>query len=335
MIMKKISNSLAEQILKKLNKNYKLQRLEKIIDGRVNDVYKATVEDQVEKNYILKIRDFEDKNLKQGFAIEKIINEKLSGIGINNLPKIYYSDKSKLYFPFDYSILEFINGETLDKLKNDEALFFNSGKVLAKIHSLKVNYLGKVYEDKVPSDKSNLHYINYFKKVINELSVYDYLLAMKVKKFVEENFCIDYYNGIKPVLLHNDFHMKNIIVTPDKDIKLIDWDCAKYAHSEIDFIKFRHLKKSNNDISNFDSLIKGYKSIKELEITPNFFVHEIIWFARMYTFEKVNCMNISDYFPKVTYYNDKILQYCSKKSSNILYEEWNNELQRNYRKYRC
>ncbi|UZW14833.1 aminoglycoside phosphotransferase family protein [Clostridium pasteurianum] len=309
-----------QNILKKLNSNYKVIGIETINEGRMSKIYKIYLQNIKYCKYILKIRSFENKNFKQGFAVENDVNPLLRKFKIFSSPKIYLSDTSRKEFNFDYSILEFVNGKTLNNF-NNKTLFFNSGQLLAKIHSIKVNYLGKIMEDKFDKYNAKLYYNKYFSKVVNDLSYYDIHLANKVNRFINLNFNINYYKDLLPVLLHNDFHMKNIMVSQDEKINFIDWDCARYAHSEVDFIKFRHLTNCRDNIEMFINLIKGYKTIKELDLTPNFFIHEIIWFARMYTFEKNNISNNHEYFPNTEYYENKIIEYCDKKSINNLYKE--------------
>ncbi|MBZ9618251.1 aminoglycoside phosphotransferase family protein [Clostridium estertheticum] len=315
-----------EKIFKKINNKYKVISVENIDEGRINKLYKVTAKINEYYKFILKVRSFENKNFKQGFAIEQYINPLLREIKVYNSPNLYLSDISHKEFNFDYSILEFIEGKTLDNF-NNKNLFFNSGRLLAKIHSIKSNYLGKITEDKLNISQVNFYYTNYFNKVINDLSYYDQFLSNKINLFVKLNFDVYYYKDLNPVLIHNDFHMKNIIVSEDNKLNIIDWDCARYAHSELEFIKFKHLSPSRNDINPFINLIKGYQTIKELELTPNFFIHELIWFARMYTFEKNNILKNYEYFPSINYYRNKIIEYCNKKSVYYLYKELCYELQ--------
>ncbi|MDD4113750.1 MAG: aminoglycoside phosphotransferase family protein [Herbinix sp.] len=50
--------------------------------------------------------------------------------------------------------------------------------------------------------------------------------------------CLDYQNG--PVLLHNDFHFKNIIVKNNSFSGVIDWECSQFGEMDFDLIHLLH-----------------------------------------------------------------------------------------------
>ena len=49
---------------------------------------------------------------------------------------------------------------------------------------------------------------------------------------------MDYEEG--PVLLHNDFHFKNIIIDNDELSGIIDWECSQFGERDFELIHLLH-----------------------------------------------------------------------------------------------
>lgn len=120
-----------------------------------------------------------------------------------------------------YMLLTWIDGVAVeDVISNLEEslqyqLGYSSGRLLRKIHNCsvidsKINW-GTVYEkniEKIINEYKNTNIsIRYEQEIISYIYAYKHLL-----------------NGRPQVIRHGDFHVGNMIITPDKEIGVIDFD---------------------------------------------------------------------------------------------------------------
>lgn len=219
-------------------------------------------------------------------------------------PKLYKFDDSRRIVSFDYSIYEEIKGEEL-KIYDSSKYFFKAGEILAKIHSIEMNFF---HRDKV-IQRMDLckFYEQYFNNVLNQLKIRDEQLFIEVQKIMNEYFDRNCYQGLKPVLLHHDYHIKNIIVDHSGDLHIIDWDSARGGIAEVDLLKIKYLNFKNSDPEVYKAFFRGYQKAREMKLTINFPLQELIWLCKMYLFESDwHLGRDENYFPKAEVYKEKI-----------------------------
>lgn len=285
----------------------KILEEKQIAGGRVNSIYKLQTEYGV---YTIRIQNNMGSECKQAIGNEEYI------LGAHNLssqfiPKVFFIDLTGVRFGYKYIILEYINGTTLDNEGKED--FYKAGQMLAKVHSNSSKFIGKVQSKKFVQSERDVeqYYLQYYSNTLKALDSINQVLANLVKTYLEGHFSIKHYKNQSPVLLHNDVHPRNIIVN-NGVVKYIDWDCARYAHREVDFIKFRHLSKTVENKENIDYFMRGYNDEYNLELTPNYKCHEIVWLSKMIVFDSYNPVNDHNYFPDKNYYKNEILKIQSE-----------------------
>lgn len=308
--MLKENYSVFKQIINRHFHSQKIHITEYISEGRVNSIYRLKAEN---KEFIIKIQNFQEEECRQALGNEYFILQEYAPL-LQLIPYVYYLDIEGNDFGKGYIILEYINGTTLEN--GNPNLFYLSGEALAKIHEYTSDYIGKI-QNKITIHSNNdieKYYYDYFSRTLLSLKKIDFSLANLVHQYVKDEFSINYYRNQKTVLLHNDVHLKNIIVN-NKDVKYIDWDCSKYAHWELDFIKIRHLIENKEDRINLNYFMEGYRKVNKVKFTPNFKCHELIWLSKMIVFEQCNPIINHTYFPDILYYKNEIVKMCKKRET--------------------
>ena len=312
--MQILKGKILQQILERYFVEKIVKKIRVIPGGRVNDIFYIHT---LQEDYIIKIQRKQNDQCKQQIGNEVILLDKYYQLH-NLIPKVYHVDLEGNEFGKSFVILQYIDGESLENKSIDA--FYNAGKSLARVHMLQTDRIGQIqFSSNILSleDIEN-YYRSYFEKTLDSLRKIDVFFAEKVTEYIEYNFSIQDYKNQKVCLLHNDVHLKNIMVTPSNDIKFIDWDCAKYAHSEIDFIKIKHLIRNKEDLIKVRRFYEGYQSIRRLELTHNFQCHEIIWLSKMIIFETYNYISDHSYFPPILYYKEKIDEICKGNVENVI-----------------
>lgn len=291
--------------------NCQIANENQIFGGRVNNIFKLKTE---MNTYTIKIQNILDEICQQAIGNEYYLlkdNEDLSAV----MPRVYYLDGIGSRFGFKYIILEYVEGKTIEN--ESKEIFYSAGKVLAQIHSNNSKYLGRIQDRIIIRSQKEIaeYYVTYFSSTLRALEKIDSRLAEMVKKYIKNRFSMNYYKEQSVVLLHNDVHPKNIIVS-NKNIKFIDWDCSKYGHGELDFVKFRHLSRTVTDQECVANFWRGYETKHSNIITPNFKCHEIIWLSKMIVFDSYNPTKAYDYFPEKSYYKNEIIKIIQEGKLN-------------------
>jgi aminoglycoside phosphotransferase (APT) family kinase protein len=124
-----------------------------------------------------------------------------------------------------FMLLSWVEGIALSKIldhypENEQyELGLKAGKILKEIHSM-------------PVDGSDLSGIDIKEKIYQKLERYENSNV----RLENDQFAIDYVrnniykiNPLPPVYQHGDFHVGNLLLTPDKQVGVIDfnrWDCG-------------------------------------------------------------------------------------------------------------
>jgi len=287
-----LSNKKIELICKKSFKDCSLDSFREIEEaGRVNHIFEININNP-KKVLILKIypkRWEHYKPDKEKFVFDLIMSK--TGLPV---PKIHILDKSKKIVSNTYILMDKAEGTMLKfakiPKKEKSKLFYELGKDLAKLHSIKFNKFGWIYKDKIskyetkysePDDSMK----NYFKsayeeikeelrsaedkkyKNLNKKSFLD--LIPEIDKFVEGHIHV-LDNSIKPAFIHNDFTMENILVKKNKHWKIsciLDVEMSKSADPDFELERYTNRFIFNGEEYS-KAFMKGYTSI--IKLSDNF-----------------------------------------------------------------
>ena len=94
------------------------------------------------------------------------------------------------------------------------------------------------------------------------------LIQKSIGQIYEKLPALNYQNG--PVLLHNDLHPKNIILSQGAISGVIDWECAQYGESDFELLHMIHWMLFDlHDFPQFKTLVRSLLTTsQELNPTP-------------------------------------------------------------------
>ena len=157
----------------------------------------------------------------------------------------------------EYNILTFFEGkniydENCNSLTNKQ--IFNIGKLLGNIHNCPI------------IDKDDNSWIIYLKNCLNKThDVLEKLFGKKNNEIIQiflKNFIDKKINNhYKNCILHMDFRPGNVIFTAKDNVGIIDLESMKNGDYIFDFVKMNRLFNKDN----FDILLKGYKSVRNID----------------------------------------------------------------------
>ncbi|MDZ5475620.1 aminoglycoside phosphotransferase family protein [Bacillus atrophaeus] len=141
--------------------------------------------------------------------------------GVIKCPKVLDIDKKNLRIN-----LSFIYGESIIAQQTNKTHLINLAEILQKLHCIKVENFGYLNSD-VTSQLDNwlIYLTNRFNKRVLDLGL-NIENINKFESYFKSNLDNLICEDLKPVLMHHDLKPANIIVTPNNDIALIDFDRA-------------------------------------------------------------------------------------------------------------
>lgn len=241
----------------------------KIIAGEANEVYDVELSDN--SHVIIRISRAE----KQEFEQERWAIEKCREIGIPvpkilNLKHISFENK-----PLHICVQEKLEGEPLERgginfhsfsEERKKKIIFQTGEILSKIHSIKTVGFGKLNES---GKGSFTTFPELMREHVNQekdyLSIakdinFDLTAMKKIFRILKEKS--DLFPDMEPVLNHNDFGPKHIMVKDDKITGILDFgevsghspvnDFAKWDYWFSDEIPLDWLKRGYSNKTLFD-----------------------------------------------------------------------------------
>jgi Ser/Thr protein kinase RdoA (MazF antagonist) len=150
-------------------------------------------------------------------------------------PRIISTDTSHKLVPFDYQIIEYVEGKTLFEERHNEELVCSVLKEVSdelnKLHQIKMRNYGLVGFN---LSKSWEHYLDTnFAAHIEYLEKHE--LADVLSIIMVYNDAISNLPLIQPKLLHGDLSYHNIIVKDGKLAAIIDWEDALFGDPIFDY----------------------------------------------------------------------------------------------------
>ncbi|HYK07922.1 MAG TPA: aminoglycoside phosphotransferase family protein [Candidatus Eisenbacteria bacterium] len=184
--------------------------------------------------YVLRVSALQSLYTDFTFFTEEKIQNALKQLHMPSV-KIFLVDVSRKYYPFDFMIMEFIEGDTLEDKRysalND--VYTNLGRVLKKIHSIPLKGVGllsmtallkKGEFSGISSNWEEFFYTNLSKHISKTYSLK--VITKKSKQIIERIFSENSMNlNERPmVLIHNDLATRNVIFHKTKIKAILDWE---------------------------------------------------------------------------------------------------------------
>ncbi len=236
-------------------------------------------------------------------------------------PKIYATDTSLKKFPVRYQVMEKIKGEPMKVFYNDKTLdrqktSIQLGKILSKLHSVKMEKFGFLNTQKIRSsgyieglDQSNEDYFN--KRLPDHLEFLVKTEFLTSNESADIQKLIDKNRGLLKIeegrLVHKDIAFWNMVGTPKKINAIVDWDDVISGDPIDDLAVVRCFYEE--DV--FKPMLEGYFSENKMnnDFYPKlwlYLIRNMLWKACFRTF-----MNYFDFKEKVSLLmqnNDKSLK---------------------------
>lgn len=311
--------SIFQDIVNQFMSKAKVLHYSLLTNGRINSIYRVFLSNAIVSSVIIRIRFMNDIRFIQGFSCESWIERRLDSGKDNFMPKLYWSDDSREKYNFDYMVCEDIAGQTFDENTNEES-FFEAGRILGSLHTIHMDFIGKITSPKI--ENASTFYHDYFEEILDRLQIEDKHLYEKVCSIVETQYRVEDYENQKPVLLHHDYHLQNLMLETDTNrVVVIDWDSARAGIAEVDFIKAKYLCLLKISMEKKNSFLNGYRSVKELNLSVNYPIQELLWLCKMYLFEKACSESRNNlFYPSEQYYYLEIERACNN------YREFSNQI---------
>lgn len=252
-----------KRVLREIRKNFPESKIEshhRLEGGLVNLTFKVKIKNPKKS---LVVRVYKRKN-------EKMVNNNLKIISYLYerdfpVPKIY---SSRLFAKQGIVIMEYLKGRDATKFFDSASedkrrrLLFNAGKLLKKLHDLKIPDFWRHHKHDVRNSKE---WTKWTKKRIEKYILFakknldreDYVFIKDEFKDLLKMISKD----IKLVPMHWDFHLSNLLVDPNGKITgVFDFDNAMKGHnlSELGQTKY-WLRFRNGDYDNFKYFLRGYR----------------------------------------------------------------------------
>ena len=195
----------------------------KLTNGSCNDVYKIVTSD---KNYVLRIfssRSWPEEG-KLGFINDKLIENNIFSA------KNVFITRDDPDFEKGFMVQEFLDGydvsDVIDEKISEEDYYEKIGKLLKKIHGIKIQNYGYIGTGIASHDKFSDFMETEFNSMwedIKKLSVYDAKKYEEIKTLTLNELSL--LNDLPSVLIHADVSFDNVMLVND-ELVLIDWDNA-------------------------------------------------------------------------------------------------------------
>lgn len=260
--------------------NSSLVDVSELYGGLVNPIYNLKITNP-EMELIMKTTNMPGIEIDSRFRKEKYVIDLIRKNTDVPVPNIYAWDNSREILPFEYMILSKLDGSNMNDIyesfKLDERSFIaeKMGEYLAKIHSIKFEWFGSLMGSSITTVKDD-----YF-KFLNDnfrgtLSGIPEIEEIKddIMTFVEDNTHLLNID-VTPSLIHNDYHLGNVMGYETKITGIIDFEASKAGHNEQDLIIpkwwifekcrgaespfFEGYKKYGNFNNDFDKRTKLYE----------------------------------------------------------------------------
>lgn len=277
-----------EKYFKKVNplefKDEKIEKVNKLGNGESHLNFLI----ETNKNKYLMRFDITNKSasvFRQEYEILKRLEH------LNIAPKPLFLDTSKKFFKDKFAIFSYIDGESLNKLKNSmySPYYGKLAQKLSNLHKLNINFLNKAHsfdkhlvriEKTIKQLRRDLKEFNNTEKIEGLFDIYHETLKNKLKQY-------------KPVLTfcHGDVCLPNTLFNKN-DFFLIDWELSGRLDPALElsyhFCEFAYTEKQKEMFLKEYLKIRQDKTLKKRMEFTDFFVAFSNYFDIIHT-----CFNIA------------------------------------------
>ena len=232
----------ANRLFKCFDSQKTVEDIEIFTGGKRTTNYKLRLKESGQK-FVLRIYPENDRSWHKEFTLQNTLKNYLP------VPEMYYLNEDRLIIDKPFSIVQFLDGITLDKYLEgnnciSESLAQKIGEILAIIHQKEFVKEGSLDE--------NLNIIDGLPPI---LSWYDYFLnnragerldsgvRNRLTKFLKENNELLGQMTQNFVFSHGDFRPSNLMVKDGRLIGIIDWEFALSAPAYFDIGQFTRYKE--------------------------------------------------------------------------------------------
>lgn len=239
------SRSIIQDIVAKEFPESKIRGSEQL-SGDAKETFLVEFEerDEVIVNFLTRI------NLEERFEVEDLIIQKVSKKTNLPVPEVLASDLSREKIPYPYFVANVLEGYNPTyrfkylPTRQKKRILNQAGQYLGKLHrDFSLDEFGRFNYD---STKQELFlnggsWINVFMEIMerqfDEFQYEPYKELIPVaQETLQDN--LNLINGdFQPVLVHQDYDPRNILVKRDKITGIVDWERAIAGHKEYDLFK--------------------------------------------------------------------------------------------------
>jgi aminoglycoside phosphotransferase (APT) family kinase protein len=250
----RIDINTADRLFKCFDSQKTVEDIEIFAGGKRTTNYKIRLKES-EQKFVLRIYPKNDRSWHKEFALQNTLKNYLP------VPEMYYLNEDKLIIDKPFSIVQFLDGITLDKYLEgnnciSESLAQKIGETLAVIHQIESK--GLLEEDSQHKDGLPL-ILSWYDYLLNHRAV-ERLGAVVIDKL---KIIIQEHNELLGQLAHNfvfshgDFRPANIMVKDGRLTGVIDWEFALSAPDYFDIGQFTRYKEHMSDKAK-NRFISGY-----------------------------------------------------------------------------
>ena len=160
-------------------------------------------------------------------------------------------------------LMECLAGELLSKAEFTEALAYEVGSLLARIHLNRTPGYGDLIQSQDLSPDPRVHFSLKFEESMQECSNHlPKKLLQQCRHYFDEHLSL-LDSADAPCIVHRDYRPGNLIVDHGKVQGIIDWSSARSSFAQEDFCSWEHGEWPNRPASH-QSFLAGYAHIRPI-----------------------------------------------------------------------
>ena len=259
----KISPASVEKVTRKVFPEARIKSMYQVGDGHVNDIYCLNISKPT-RSLVLRVSP-QGRYINK-FEKEEMVYGLLRESTTLPLAEIYIIDRNTMMSPC--MLMSRLPGRPMSRIYPEaepeakEALIEKAGEVLGEMHTVRVDYVrgsqGDVYTD----------WGFWFRKNANEnigrnakLKILPPDLRKRVVKTIRKGKTL-LKDMNEFTVLHNDFHMSNLLTDGESITGVLDFEWAMFGHYAYDFVKLYW--DVFDSPGKKDAFLKGYKKYSEV-----------------------------------------------------------------------
>jgi aminoglycoside phosphotransferase (APT) family kinase protein len=232
----------ANRLFKCFDARKTVAQIEMFTGGRSTTNYKITLK-ETEQKFVLRLYPKNDRSWRKELALHNQLK------GILPVPEILYLSEDRLIIEKPFSIVQFLEGQTLDSYAAANGPFPDSlarkiGEASAVIHQQQEYAREGIFDENLNVTDNGIPILSWWDHFLNGRAGerLDSGVRSKLVRFIKENQELLLQITERFVFSHGDFRPANLMVKDGKLIGIIDWEGALSAPPYFDigqFIRYR------------------------------------------------------------------------------------------------